>query len=293
MDIPQLEAFERIVREGSFSRAAQELEISQPTISARIRTLEEEIGGPLFVRGGRTLTLTVRGESFLPYARRALSVLREGQEAAREAEQGQRGRVTIAAIESLGGVLARVVTRFHTLYPQVEIFVRAQHTDQIVQLVQDGVVKLGLMTWPYAGFGVELVPLVRVREPLLLVATPRHPLLRRPALTLAEAVAEGSPFLQVRWGPPTRRLFEQVATLNGPQVEVPIDTAHRMVLQGVGVAYLTKTLVADDLAAGRLVTLTVADQPPLHREIALVHLPRAELSIAVQRFAAELQAALQ
>src|SRR5713226_4527053 len=90
MDTDQLLAFERIVREGSFSAAARQLDIAQPTISARIQTLETEVGGPLFVRGGRHLTLTERGESFLTYAKRALEVLNEGIEAARASEEGQR-----------------------------------------------------------------------------------------------------------------------------------------------------------------------------------------------------------
>src|SRR5687768_15329609 len=107
MDIEQLRAFDRIVREGSFSRAAQVLDIAQPTISARIRMLEQAVGGALFVRRGRRLALTEVGESFLPYARRALSVLAEGVEAARLTQEGQRGRLTLGVIESLtGGFLA-------------------------------------------------------------------------------------------------------------------------------------------------------------------------------------------
>src|SRR5689334_15702431 len=91
VDTEQLATFARIVREGSFSRAARALDLAQPTISARIQALEQEVGGPLFTRGGRTVTLTARGESFLPYAQRALAVLSEGIDAARLVESGQRG----------------------------------------------------------------------------------------------------------------------------------------------------------------------------------------------------------
>ena len=66
MDVAQLEAFDRIVRYLSFSRAAEEMEISQPTISARIQALEAEIGATLFVRGGRYLALTEQVECFRP-----------------------------------------------------------------------------------------------------------------------------------------------------------------------------------------------------------------------------------
>src|SRR5690242_12243270 len=87
MDIDQLSAFDRVVREGGFSRAAIALGIGQPAVSSRIRALEEAVGGALFVRG-RRIALTPLGESFLPYARRALEVLGEGVEAARLAGRG-------------------------------------------------------------------------------------------------------------------------------------------------------------------------------------------------------------
>src|ERR1700737_2683934 len=101
MDRQQLVTFERIVREGSFNRTARALDVSQAAISGRIQALEAEIGGPLFVGGGRRVTLTEAGEAFLPYARRALAVLAEGVEAARGAHTGQQGRVAIGAIDSV------------------------------------------------------------------------------------------------------------------------------------------------------------------------------------------------
>src|SRR6266702_3761766 len=85
MDRDQLAAFDHIAREGSFTRAALSLGIGQPAVSARIRALEEQIGGTLFTRG-RRIALTALGESFLPFARRALELLGEGIEAARVAQ---------------------------------------------------------------------------------------------------------------------------------------------------------------------------------------------------------------
>src|SRR5438067_11703232 len=77
MQIDQLVAFDRIAREGTFSRAAVALGLGQPAVSARILALEDAVGGSLFVRG-RKLRLTALGESFLPYARRAPEVRRAG-----------------------------------------------------------------------------------------------------------------------------------------------------------------------------------------------------------------------
>lgn len=125
VDSDQLLAFDRIVREGSFSRAAWVLGVAQPTVSARIQTLERAVGGALFTRGGRGVTLTDLGESFLPFARRALEVLEAGVEAAQQVQAGRRGRVTVGTLDSLSGsFLGPALATFHAAHPEVEIVVR-------------------------------------------------------------------------------------------------------------------------------------------------------------------------
>ena len=122
MDIGQLIAFKRIVREGSFSRAAWSLGIAQPTISARIQRLEKEIGGALFKRG-RKIALTELGDTFLPYARQTLTILQTGLEATRQSYQGDRGRLSVGILRSLaGGFLSPMLARFHQQYPNVKCY---------------------------------------------------------------------------------------------------------------------------------------------------------------------------
>src|SRR5260370_28021785 len=101
MDTNQLQAFDMVVRQGSFSKAARALDISQPAISLRIQALEQIVGGPLFVRGGSRLELTELGASFLPYARQALAVLASGIETAQQTRLGARGRVSLATLPAL------------------------------------------------------------------------------------------------------------------------------------------------------------------------------------------------
>src|SRR5690349_20852350 len=105
IDLEQLITFERIAREGSFSAAAWALDLPQPTVSARIKSLEQMMGGRLFHRQGRKVTLTDLGQTFLPYAQRTIAILSEGVEMARQAEDGQRGRVTYGGLSSLSGSL--------------------------------------------------------------------------------------------------------------------------------------------------------------------------------------------
>lgn len=197
MDLDQLMAFERIVREGSFSRAARSLDIAQPTISARIQALEEAVGGPLFLRGGRVIALTERGQSFLPYAQHAISVLAEGVETARLTQSGERGRVTVAAIPSLAGsFLAATIVRFHRTHPQVDLLVKVGNSKQIMAQLADGIVTLGLISWPY--FNPDVQPLLRFREALKLMVSASHALAGRESVTLEEVQRAGVPIFEVK-----------------------------------------------------------------------------------------------
>ncbi|HEU4321883.1 MAG TPA: LysR family transcriptional regulator [Roseiflexaceae bacterium] len=289
MDLAQLVAFERVAREGSFSRAARALDLAQPTISARIQQLEQDLGGPLFVRGGRRPLLTELGESFLPYARRTLELLAEGVDAARQTGEGRRGRVTVGTLPSLAaGFLASAVARFHASHPLVDLYVRTGHSDQINEMLHDGVVKLGLIGSPF--FDADLLPIARLREPLVLAVAAGHPLAGRGPLLFEEVRRRGNPFLMVRWGVSMHPVLARVDSEADPLVEVPIDTVQHLLRRGVGAAFLTRTLIADDLAAGRLAEVPIADLPPLLRESVLVRLARGpDLTVAARDFVAVLR----
>jgi len=273
MDIDQLLAFERIAREGSFSRAARHLDITQPSISARIQALEQEVGGPLFVRGGRKLALTERGESFLSYVQRALEVLNEGIEAARLSESGQRGRLTVGTMQSLaGGFLAEAIIEFHDTHPHVSFFVRTGHSEQVIEMLYDGLVKLGLISWPV--YNPDLAELLHFRERLVLVAPADSALARRRVVSLEDAKKARGHLLIISWGPPTRALMARIREQAGPMAELPIETVRYILLSGLGAAFVTRASMAEELRSGKIVEVEVEDLPPTYRESALVCLKR-------------------
>jgi DNA-binding transcriptional LysR family regulator len=287
MDQQQLATFDRIVRDGSFNRAARALNISQAAVSGRIQALESEIGGPLFARGGRGVTLTEAGESFLPYARRALALLTEGAEAARNAGTGRHGRVTVGAIDSItDGLLVPVVARYRAARPDVTVSVRTGHTPQILQELADGIVRLGLVTWEYVSGTVEVEALVRFREPLVAVVAPGHPLASRDALTVDDVVREGAPYHETVWGTSEDARIAPTSGRGWDEHELPQGLMRQLILRGSGAGFLPATLVADDVTAGRLVTLRLIDLADLVRELALVRFARADvLPSAVSAFA--------
>jgi DNA-binding transcriptional LysR family regulator len=273
MHVDQLRAFDRVVREGGFGRAALALGIGQPAVSARIQALEEVVGGALFVRG-RRIALTPLGESFLPYARRALEVLGEGLDAARLAERGHRGRVRMGVLGSLaGGLVGPALTRFARRHPEVEVVVRSGAHELVLELLLDGLVDVALVVWPAEH--ADLAPLRLFREPVLLVTHESHPLAEKRTVEEAELVARARPFLALRWWRTHHPELSRLASLCGPTFEVPMETARELVLKNAAVGFFPKVYVAAELASGPLREVGVARLPRIVRDSALVRRKRA------------------
>ncbi|MCU0491443.1 MAG: LysR family transcriptional regulator [Chloroflexaceae bacterium] len=292
MDLEQLRSFERIVRTGSFSRAAWELGIAQPTISARVQALEQAVGGPLFVRGGRRATLTDLGASFLPYARRALALLHEGVAAAQQSQAGERGRVTLGLLESLSGsFLGPALADYSAAQPHVSMLVLAGRHEAMLENLLDGVVELALIAWPCReAVDMPFEVLLTLREPVVCVVARSHGLARVASVSEEELLHEAQPFLLLRWWQTTPTIITQLAGRASHVIDVPMDTSRMMVAGGKAVGFFPWMQVADGLASGELVQLKINGLAPLQRDSALVRLPRdLPLSAAAQRFVATLR----
>lgn len=272
MDRDQLNAFDQIVRDGSISRAAQSLGLSQAAVSGRMQALEAELGAALFVRGARGVTLTGAGEAFLSYARRALAVLAEGAEVVRQTAAGQVGRVVVGAIDSVSdALLVPVVARLRRDTPEVVLSVRTGHTPQIVQELLDGIVQVGFVTSAYMHQPLALEVVLRLRDPLRAVVAPGHPLAAvSMALDVATFISRAAPFHDTAWGTPEDARIAGVAQQRFSDHELPHGLMRQLILHGHGGGFLPASLVADDLAARRLVAVPLSDGQGLVRDIALV-----------------------
>ncbi|HEU4581795.1 MAG TPA: LysR family transcriptional regulator [Polyangiaceae bacterium] len=274
MDTDQLLAFQRVVRQGSFSRAARTLGIGQPAISARIQALEAQVGGALLTRG-RRIGLTALGASYLPFVERALETLDEGLKSARLSQSRRSGRVTLAALGSLtGGLLGPALERFVAAQPQVECSMRSVDHEFVLQLLADGVVELGIIAWPCRDAAArDLTCLLVLRERVLLAAHPRHPIARRGRISVAELIELGRPFLRLRWWPSHHPELERIAAASASPLEIPMQAARHLTLQGAAVGFFPQLLIGDEIASGALVEVTVHDLPPIERQSALVRRP--------------------
>jgi LysR family carnitine catabolism transcriptional activator len=276
MDLDQLLTFERIVREGSFSKAAFALGVSQPTVSARVQALETSLGSPLFVRGRKT-ALTEQGERFLPFARRAIATLQDGQDAARLELGRVRGRLSVGVLPSLAGLfIGSALRAFKADYPEVEWVVRVGKHWDILELLYDGVIEMGFVCYPCLDpLLAELTPLLRLREPVSLMAAPSHPLAQQGTVHEQDVVALSQPFVLLRWWQVTPRHLERLAE-RARAADLAVETATHLLESGVGAGFYTKMVGLPSLNAGTLVNVPITAMPSLYRDTALVRLARRD-----------------
>jgi DNA-binding transcriptional LysR family regulator len=185
MNLRQLECFVATVEEGSFTRAARRLGITQPSLSGHIRALEEEIEGPLLDRLPRGVSLTPAGRTLLPEARAALRAVARGRQGARAALDLEAGELELATVLSMAvGLLPRYIRIWHERYPGVAIRLHEfRHRRLLEEAVEQGV----------ADFAIGPVPLGPWHGPLevvsweeLVIVVPRNdPLAARKSVALS------------------------------------------------------------------------------------------------------------
>jgi len=250
MDIASLHAFVTIADNGSFSSAAERLHLTQPAVSKRVATLEEELNVRLFDRLGRTVRLTEAGALLLPRARRILAEVDDGRRALRNLTGIVTGSVTLATSHHIGlHRLPPVLRTFTTRYPQVRLDMRFMDSEVACAVVLRGEVELAIVTLPpKVEPPLDLLPLWA--DPLVIVAARTHPLAQAAPVT-PQQLADHAAILPSE-ATFTRRIFaEQLAQLG---VTVPVafatnylETIKMMVVVGLGWSVLPRTMLDGDL----------------------------------------------
>lgn len=286
MEIGQLEAFERAAREGSFTAAADALGLTQPAVSTRIAALERELGGALFERGNKRLLLTPLGETLLPYAEKMLHAATDALHAAQQHHEGRLGRVSIAALDTLGmAMLPEPMTQFRAAFPAVDFTIRLRIKQQIIKMLLEGRVTLGLSAAPMWDKGVRV--LARFRNPIRAVTAANHPLAKRQQLTMH--ALQQYPVYRSTLSPTATALIqdlaEQARRHGGVGVTyIPAIMAVPLLMQGEGVTFLPQALVQSQVNEGQLVLLDVDDMPALYTEPLLMTAADRELDAPNRAF---------
>ena len=271
MDLLHLEHFLAVVEEGTFTRAAQRMNRTQPAISQSIRRLEEEIGAPLFARDVHDLTLTESGRVLADYARRLLTMRDDAIRQVSELRTMKAGRLTIAAHESaavylLPGPLRHYLRRF----PNIKVSIQRSRLSEIPRLVMDREVDVGFVKEEPAFHELHSVE-VHADE-MMLIASPRHPLAQRTAVRLSDLASEQFVLHHQCLATADRilQLFEQHATRCHVVAELwSFENVKTFVREQVGLAFVPGITVRQELADGSLIHVPVRE----------VSMPRRKLMV--------------
>lgn len=189
MEVHQLRYFCAVVMTGSFTKAAAEEGIAQPSLSQQIQKLEQELGTKVFERLGRRIKLTPAGEALLPEATAVLAHLQAAQQAVVSIQEGVRGPLRAGAIPTiLPYFLAPRLRDFTDRYPEVDLQLREDITQRLLERLQGGELDVALLALPVAN--PDLVARELFREQLMLAVSARHPWAAQPAANLAAVDGE-------------------------------------------------------------------------------------------------------
>jgi DNA-binding transcriptional LysR family regulator len=258
VELRQLEYFVAVAEECHFTRAAQRLHVAQSGLSASIRSLERELGAPLFLRSTRQVELTEAGRALLTEARRALTNVAAGRDAVAAVQGLLRGRLAVGTLQCLCTVdLAEILSRFSRAHPGVDIQLRHDSSGALVEQVRAGRLDVAFVTRPARiPDEVMLTPLDTM--PMMLACGPEHPFAARDSVDLREL--DGLPFVDYHpdWG--TRETVDRLLAANclDRHVALEVNDVHSLldlVGNGLGVAILPGNFVHKGSRA-RFVPLT-------------------------------------
>ena len=190
MELDQLRYFLQVAERGNFTRAAEDLRISQPALSRSILKLEEELGQPVFERKSRSVALTEAGSLLQSRAQQVLSVIEDTK--AEITDDGQSGRLRIGAIPTIAPFfLPELLREFSADYPKATLIVQESTTDVLLKSCTQGEIDLAILALPLPAKYLEVEELFE--EELLLVLPPDHALIDKPKIRLSDV--EPYPFV--------------------------------------------------------------------------------------------------
>jgi LysR family transcriptional regulator, low CO2-responsive transcriptional regulator len=288
----RLGVFQCVVDAGGFNAAAMRLGIAQPSVGAHIKALEAQVGQPLFRRQrGSRPQLTKAGEALYSYAVDALKRAEAASQALADLRDSHAREITVAAHRDVAPrFLSRHLASFARRAPKTRVITRIGTIEDVLGLVRSGDVDLGffLANSPVSGLHSEVL----AREPLAIVVVPGHPLAGQATVTAADL--ERHDFVGgLRQSSYARMIEKALRRIGLRRYEVAMElqessAVKEMVRHGVGAACLPDCTVAEEIAAGTLVALDLAEaldavelrcayREPLHQAASLLleHLRRA------------------
>ncbi|WP_139559265.1 LysR family transcriptional regulator [Methylotetracoccus oryzae] len=280
----QLKVFERVARRLSFTRAAEELYLTQPAVSMQIKQFEEAVGLPLFERLGKKIYLTRAGEELYRLSRTISQQLEEADQIVEELKGTDAGRLVVAVASTVRYFAIRLLADFCARYPKVRVNFKVTNRKGLLVMLDDNEADIVLMGQPPEDG--DLVAEAFMDNPLVVIAPPHHPMAARKGIPLEELRQET--FLMREQGSGTRSSVERFFAERGLAINASMEmNTNGAIKQGVevglGLGIVSLHTVELELSAGRIVTLDV-ESFPIMRQWYIVHRSGKRLSAAGRAF---------
>ncbi|MBD3815023.1 MAG: LysR family transcriptional regulator [Halothiobacillus sp.] len=279
----QLEIFEAIARLGSFTRASEELFLTQPTVSMQMKKLSEMLGVPLIEQVGKKIHLTEDGKELAQATREVFGIMDRFTMSVAERQGLKKGQLRLMAITTASYFAPRLLGEFSKLYPGIEVSLRVTNKEQVLASIADNLDDLYLLGQPPEDMEIESTPIMD--NPIVVLAAPDHPLAKEKNISL-ERLAEES-WLMREKGSGTRnaierRFAEQGITIR-PRLELGSNEAIKQaILTGLGISVLSRqTLMLNQ--PGQFAILDVQGFPIIRQWYAIYPAGR-QLSVAARAF---------
>lgn len=263
-----LEYFLAVCEELHFTKAAEKLGISQPTLSQQIRLLEHRVGSPLFQRIGKKIYITEAGEILHKHSRNMFHELDQAQAAINEIQGMQRGRLRIGC--SGNHLLTATIIAFHALYPKIELSVTELATEETKERLLSNQLDIGVVFLPDEDEQFHYMPLYN--EQLRFVISDKHPLAQAKAIRLADLAQLPVAMLQRKFY--VRQMMDDCCEQSGfewkPAIELStLESLLQMAKNNVGGAILPQSYV-DSIRSSGIRSIPIIDPIP-QKDVGIVY----------------------
>lgn len=243
----QLEVFEAIARLGSFTRASEELHLTQPTVSMQMKKLTDAVGLPLFEQVGRRIHLTEAGKELAIAAREIMQSLERCDMSIAEMRGLKKGKLRLAVVSTAKYFVPRILGEFLRQHPGVEVSLKVTNRQRVLERAAENLDDLYILSQPIGH--IELVAKSFMENPLLVMAHPEHPLTHERNIPLQRIAQE--PFLMREEGSGTRLSVERIFGSQGlkPNIRMELgsnEAIKQAIIGGLGISILSRHTLGTD-----------------------------------------------
>ena len=280
----QLKVFEATARHGSFTRAAEELFLTQPTVSIQVKQLTKAVGLPLFEQIGKRLYLTEAGQKLLATCQEIFNGLEQFEMSVADLKGMKQGRLNLAVITTAKYFVPRLLGPFCKRYPGIDISLKVTNHERIKESMATNEHDLYIISQAPSQPDLTIHPFLE--NPLIVLAPQDHPLAKKKNIPLS--ALNDAPFIMREPGSGTRKAVEELFAENDISVKVSLELGSNEAIKqaiagGLGISVLSQHTIISEGTTGEFAILDVQGFP-IERNWYVAHLAGKQLSVVAETF---------